>query len=69
MDLIMAIIGLCHISVGGMGMTPEKVDEAQLGCQKYYTVCMSTVPDPTASPAESARLMKCVLAREATKGK
>ncbi len=58
--MILQIAALCAINVGAMGMTVEKIDEAQLKCQQYYSKCVAGVDQE-----QSLRL--CILDRKLEK--
>ena len=59
--MISIIAALCSINIGAMSITIEKIDAAQLSCQKYYIECLSKSP---IQPAQESQLRECILNRE-----
>jgi len=56
MTIISTVALLCQVSIGGMSLTIEKVQEAQLNCQKYYVGCLQNPSEP--------ELRRCILEKK-----
>jgi len=40
--IVQMIALLCQINIGSMSVTIEKIEKAQLECQKYYVKCIDS---------------------------
>ena len=54
MDALVTIALLCQVSIGAMGISIEKVRDAQVTCHKYYVECLTNKVAAKEQPTTTA---------------
>jgi len=60
MEFLQIIALLCQVNIGAMGLSIEKVEDAQKKCHKFFVKCVEV----KVKPSFDERLRDCILERE-----